>query len=84
MAITQVQLDQFVTNKMCCLADEGYKLLNHIKEGTINVSAMLHNAYAADVILSALKDYDITTECFTDEEIYYMAEQLDSYCCECC
>lgn len=84
MAITQTELDNFALNRSCCLATKSIDVINNINAGTLNADSIMINAMAAHLLLEAIYDYDIDSECLTDDEINYIAEQLNKYCCECC
>ena len=83
MLITQDLLDTKIANSQCCAAlkAEQYKKLKNC--GDMSWYKLYREVLYLTIAVSLLSDYDITSDCLTEDEICTIVKNIDTLCNSC-
>lgn len=83
--MTQDQLNVIVTTSRCCTGKLGSKLVDVIESGDIVKNKIKMSFIHAMNMLKSLDGYDLTSECYSDDECCLAYEELSKICnTSCC
>jgi hypothetical protein len=83
MIITQTLLDIKITNAQCCAAEKAETFYLLKKAGDMSWIQTKNEAMYLIIAVQLLGDYDITSDCLTEDEICTIIKNIDTLCSAC-
>ena len=76
--MTQTEVDILCVNTQSELGLQGSVLVKMIRTGDLSAPAMAANHMALNGLMRAIKDYDVTSEVLSDDELFGIQEKIIS------
>jgi hypothetical protein len=81
--MTQLELDTFVANSQCCIAEKSQQYIQAKNNGDMNTEKYYYEWIQLTILVASIQDYDITSTCFTEDELCTIVQMIRRMCAEC-